>query len=176
MWMGNVFRRHCPFLLKFLGDNYQLSIINYKLTQERYSTRNTFLAFRASCRIRTNDPEITNHVLWPTELKRQSLWRAPTGWTRFAGAKIRPFLKLTKLSQVFFQKKCFFPVFLPSLKITPYYIKYIRQQWAPHRRTFRSSQPSRIGHTPRPRCQMRSTDIAIMQNATSYTTKMHRFE
>ena len=26
--------------------------------------------FRASCRIRTNDPEITNHVLWPTELKR----------------------------------------------------------------------------------------------------------
>ncbi len=68
--MGNVFRRHCPFLLKFLGDNYQLSIINYKLTQERYSTRNTFLAFRASCRIRTNDPEITNHVLWPTELKR----------------------------------------------------------------------------------------------------------
>ena len=69
--MGNVFRRHCPFLLKFLGDNYQLSIINYKLTQERYSIRNTFLAFRASCRIRTNDPEITNHVLWPTELKRQ---------------------------------------------------------------------------------------------------------
>ena len=27
--------------------------------------------FWASCRIRTNDPEITNHVLWPTELKRQ---------------------------------------------------------------------------------------------------------
>ena len=23
------------------------------------------------CRIRTNDPEITNHVLWPTELKRR---------------------------------------------------------------------------------------------------------
>ena len=29
------------------------------------------LFFRASCRIRTNDPEITNHVLWPTELKRR---------------------------------------------------------------------------------------------------------
>ncbi len=29
------------------------------------------LFFGASCRIRTNDPEITNHVLWPTELKRQ---------------------------------------------------------------------------------------------------------
>ena len=27
-------------------------------------------SFWASCRIRTNDPEITNHVLWPTELKR----------------------------------------------------------------------------------------------------------
>ena len=27
----------------------------------------------ASCRIRTNDPEITNHVLWPTELKRRVL-------------------------------------------------------------------------------------------------------
>ena len=30
-----------------------------------------YLFWRASCRIRTNDPEITNHVLWPTELKRQ---------------------------------------------------------------------------------------------------------
>ena len=29
------------------------------------------LLIRASCRIRTNDPEITNHVLWPTELKRR---------------------------------------------------------------------------------------------------------
>ncbi len=28
-------------------------------------------AIGASCRIRTNDPEITNHVLWPTELKRR---------------------------------------------------------------------------------------------------------
>ena len=33
--------------------------------------RMTFAHPRASCRIRTNDPEITNHVLWPTELKRQ---------------------------------------------------------------------------------------------------------
>ena len=32
-----------------------------------------FIELRASCRIRTNDPEITNHVLWPTELKRQIL-------------------------------------------------------------------------------------------------------
>ena len=35
---------------------------------------------RASCRIRTNDPEITNHVLWPTELKRLALSiRSPIG-------------------------------------------------------------------------------------------------
>ena len=26
---------------------------------------------RAECQIRTDDPEITNHVLWPTELIRQ---------------------------------------------------------------------------------------------------------
>ena len=38
-----------------------------------------FNFFRASCRIRTNDPEITNHVLWPTELKRRvfSLFATP---------------------------------------------------------------------------------------------------
>ncbi len=39
------------------------------------------LNYRASCRIRTNDPEITNHVLWPTELKRREgslLYRAAT--------------------------------------------------------------------------------------------------
>ena len=33
-----------------------------------------FNCFWASCRIRTNDPEITNHVLWPTELKRHYLF------------------------------------------------------------------------------------------------------
>ena len=41
----------------------------------------SFSLFRASCRIRTNDPEITNHVLWPTELKRRVgslLYRAAT--------------------------------------------------------------------------------------------------
>ena len=34
-------------------------------------TFDTASLFWASCRIRTNDPEITNHVLWPTELKRR---------------------------------------------------------------------------------------------------------
>ena len=37
----------------------------------------TFFSFRASCRIRTNDPEITNHVLWPTELKRLVVFFRP---------------------------------------------------------------------------------------------------
>ena len=37
--------------------------------QKRIGKNQSFL--RASCRIRTNDPEITNHVLWPTELKRR---------------------------------------------------------------------------------------------------------
>ena len=44
---------------KELIFNFPLSIFNY---------------FWASCRIRTNDPEITNHVLWPTELKRHYLF------------------------------------------------------------------------------------------------------
>ena len=36
------------------------------------ATMRSSRSFWASCRIRTNDPEITNHVLWPTELKRHS--------------------------------------------------------------------------------------------------------
>ena len=39
--------------------------------KKEISIGNFLLIFRASCRIRTNDPEITNHVLWPTELKRR---------------------------------------------------------------------------------------------------------
>ncbi len=47
--------------------------LNISKKKNRESFRNSLSAcFRASCRIRTNDPEITNHVLWPTELKRQA--------------------------------------------------------------------------------------------------------
>ena len=50
--------------------------------KQRGATEKGYSAlFRASCRIRTNDPEITNHVLWPTELKRRvgsDLHRAAT--------------------------------------------------------------------------------------------------
>ena len=40
--------------------------------KKKRNTEECVSLFRASCRIRTNDPEITNHVLWPTELKRQT--------------------------------------------------------------------------------------------------------
>ena len=43
----------------------------------------------ASCRIRTNDPEITNHVLWPTELKRQRQF--VRRYCRKASANVRLF-------------------------------------------------------------------------------------
>ena len=47
----------------------QLLPENQYIQQKKENFRSPFL--RASCRIRTNDPEITNHVLWPTELKRR---------------------------------------------------------------------------------------------------------
>ena len=50
----------CPFL------NLTAEALNRKCSRKR-----KHFLFRASCRIRTNDPEITNHVLWPTELKRR---------------------------------------------------------------------------------------------------------
>ena len=43
----------------------------FQKTHLRSLKENYRFQFRASCRIRTNDPEITNHVLWPTELKRR---------------------------------------------------------------------------------------------------------
>ena len=54
-----------------------------------------FFFFRASCRIRTNDPEITNHVLWPTELKRQINFAA-TQSPRLSGCKVRYYFLITK--------------------------------------------------------------------------------
>ena len=45
--------------------------MNYALCIILSLTADWLSPIRASCRIRTNDPEITNHVLWPTELKRR---------------------------------------------------------------------------------------------------------
>ena len=44
---------------------------NLQSSNNKKSRTFRVLLFEASCRIRTNDPEITNHVLWPTELKRR---------------------------------------------------------------------------------------------------------
>ena len=69
----------------------------------------SFILLRASCRIRTNDPEITNHVLWPTELKRRSNWSGrrgsnprPPGWqARALSTELLPrFGKILNLSSV----------------------------------------------------------------------------
>ena len=67
---------------------------------------------RASCRIRTNDPEITNHVLWPTELKRLALSiRSPTGVIKYrkADAKVLLIFELPKLFELFFIYFSIFP-------------------------------------------------------------------
>ena len=48
------------------------TLVFAQLLSKNTSYNPVFFFFRASCRIRTNDPEITNHVLWPTELKRQA--------------------------------------------------------------------------------------------------------
>ena len=42
-------------------------------------TSQQFFSFRADRGIRTHDPEITNHVLWPTELYRQRFQNFPFG-------------------------------------------------------------------------------------------------
>ena len=62
---------------------------------------------RASCRIRTNDPEITNHVLWPTELKRQINFTAAQS-PRLSGCKVRYNFLITKYFSRFFYLPCCF--------------------------------------------------------------------
>ena len=75
---------------------------------------------RASCRIRTNDPEITNHVLWPTELKRHAILHPQdVAWrTSFliSVAKVRIIFQTTKLFWKFFSD---FLLFLSFWSISP---------------------------------------------------------
>ena len=83
--------------------------------------------FRASCRIRTNDPEITNHVLWPTELKRRIFqFSLAAGSLSFpvCGCKVKQdFLLPQNFSNYFLCEFCiFFKITLnisdlPSLKL-----------------------------------------------------------
>ena len=58
-------------VLEFCGENHRTINSKQFLKEKVASFYRKQPFFRASCRIRTNDPEITNHVLWPTELKRQ---------------------------------------------------------------------------------------------------------
>ena len=77
------------------------------ITGGRSSRRNerTVPLLRASCRIRTNDPEITNHVLWPTELKRLALSiHSPTlgVFVSESGCKGTDYFGITKTFRGFF--------------------------------------------------------------------------
>ena len=83
---------------------YIISLRNRKKIMRTFSAERLFL-FWASCRIRTNDPEITNHVLWPTELKRHiSIFSCIA--SRVSGsnavAKLRKVFKSPNFSRLFF--------------------------------------------------------------------------
>ena len=72
---------------------------------------------RASCRIRTNDPEITNHVLWPTELKRQfskSYRETPgciqRGYRLICGCKVKHYFSFPQTKSQKNQQKFHSPV------------------------------------------------------------------
>ena len=64
------------------------------------------LFLRASCRIRTNDPEITNHVLWPTELKRHYFAAVPPHRVR-NGCKFRHLFHSHKIFAGFYLLRIF---------------------------------------------------------------------
>ena len=51
-------------------ESYKWESVSYKTKREPPKKFSKCFS-GASCRIRTNDPEITNHVLWPTELWRR---------------------------------------------------------------------------------------------------------
>ena len=77
------------------------------LQSARFNHLPTYPKFWASCRIRTNDPEITNHVLWPTELKRRLLVEAAVACFKRV-QRYELFLKhqiISSFFAVFFQKK-----------------------------------------------------------------------
>ena len=80
------------------------------LQSARFNHLPTYPKFWASCRIRTNDPEITNHVLWPTELKRRLLVKAAVACFKRV-QRYELFLKhqiISSFFAVFFQKKIHF--------------------------------------------------------------------
>ena len=112
----------------------------YLSVRRPLAPRRLRLSFRASCRIRTNDPEITNHVLWPTELKRRVgkltisrrydllplLRSSPGGFTGswpyrtypFCGCKGRQISRSRNSSRPFFHK--FASTYLSKLTAPPH--------------------------------------------------------
>ena len=108
----------CPIWPLWKTPNFFLSLNN---PARRYGTSlefcpDCFLTFRrASCRIRTNDPEITNHVLWPTELKRQIFAAAEaldSGRSLKRLQRYDVFLNLQNFSEFFLSITAFFLEFL----------------------------------------------------------------
>ena len=70
-----------------------------------YNSKSYLFPIWASCRIRTNDPEITNHVLWPTELKRHLsiFFLLGDSFVPFCGCKVTQSFETTKIIPLFFE-------------------------------------------------------------------------
>ena len=79
--------------------------INFRIFVKDVSLRHP--CFRASCRIRTNDPEITNHVLWPTELKRHSRFRFQASFACLRLQIYDSFLNWQNIFTLFYQNNLF---------------------------------------------------------------------
>ena len=88
--------------------------------------------FGSSCRIRTNDPEITNHVLWPTELKRR-FFSLTSRLASLKRCKVKHIFLYTKKYTIFFYCKVPYSLFFLtshhhnlslSYRIIPYIYTY----------------------------------------------------
>ena len=109
---------HTVILYKFVAFHFYIFACFHKAIgafpfsiYRRNAFRQIVCIFRASCRIRTNDPEITNHVLWPTELKRHVSIFSFTSvlvCDPNAVAKLRKVFKPQNFFQIFFTLFAFF--------------------------------------------------------------------
>ena len=73
---------------------YSLPHLATLVSSQLFSQLDSFTSQGADGGIRTHDPEITNHVLWPTELHRH--------FNRLRDAKVGIFFIFANFSQVFF--------------------------------------------------------------------------
>ena len=107
----------------------------------------------ASCRIRTNDPEITNHVLWPTELKRRVgkllisrrynliplLRSRPGGFKGSWPYETCPFAGANVI--LFSRTAIFLTMFFPFLTLFSVWLIYIIMWWKADAREFYEAFP-----------------------------------